>query len=122
MNDAIKMVFVPDNKDIPMTDNITEEIKITCLASIEEAITCTQESGYTICMSDTAWGGGETTAGWLVFCRPDSLYGHQFNGAGNTSARGKPGEVPLCGHRQLGSGTNLLHCFRFLPKGLPFCH
>lgn len=40
-----------------MTDNITKEIKITCLASVEEAITCTQESGYTICMSDTAWGG-----------------------------------------------------------------
>ena len=40
-----------------MTDNITKQIKITCLASVEEAITCTQESGYTICMSDTAWGG-----------------------------------------------------------------
>lgn len=41
-----------------MMHNVKKEIPITCLTSIEEAMTHTQESGYTICMPDNVWGGG----------------------------------------------------------------
>lgn len=49
-----------------MLDNIINEIEMNYVRSIEAARTHTQESGYTICMSDTEWGGaGELLrSGW----------------------------------------------------------
>lgn len=48
-----------------MMHNVKKEIPITCLTSIEEAMTHTQESGYTICMPDNVWGGVKLLqSGW----------------------------------------------------------
>lgn len=41
-----------------MKVNTTNEILIICLNSLDDAMTHTQESGYTLCMPDTVCGGG----------------------------------------------------------------
>ena len=38
-----------------MKVNTTNEISIICLNSLDDAMTHTQESGYTLCMPDTVY-------------------------------------------------------------------
>ncbi len=74
-----------------MKVNTTNEISIICLNSLDDAMTHTQESGYTLCMPDTVWGGGETSTERMVFCGQNTLYGDRSDEVGNEDAGGKPG-------------------------------